>query len=50
MEEQTETKKEESQIYALRTTANREDQVIDFFTSKLQRHLDREGQHENHRH
>ncbi|MBT3323550.1 transcription elongation factor Spt5 [archaeon] len=35
MEEQTETKKEESQIYALRTTANREDQVVDFVVSNV---------------
>ncbi|MBL7051505.1 MAG: transcription elongation factor Spt5 [Nanoarchaeota archaeon] len=34
-EEQTETKKEESQIYALRTTANREDQVVDFVVSNV---------------
>lgn len=39
MSEETEVKSEESasQIYALRTTANREDQVMDFITSNVEK-------------
>lgn len=38
MSEETETKEQESsQIYALRTTANREDQVMDFITSNIEK-------------
>ncbi|MFC1728279.1 transcription elongation factor Spt5 [Nanoarchaeota archaeon] len=39
MSDETETKSEESgsEIYALRTTANREDQVMDFITSNVEK-------------